>query len=215
MSTKTSADYQREFRRRLRDKGLVKKDVWILPEHAEQLAVLEKQLRIKQCGAVVLTEPATSSVSSANTHQKWDCQSLYHALRQQTLFNTHKASIEYVEGINPAIYMVMDELGGLQLFLSVNGEQIIVESVLWPQSAVADDQGFNEAILRTHKYFPLSTISLERAKDGVDYYMMFGALSSSSLLANIVFEIEVLAENVVQAAAAYADYLVVDPTVLS
>jgi uncharacterized protein YjfI (DUF2170 family) len=36
---------------------------------------------------------------------------------------------------------------------------------------------------------------------------MFGALSSSSILDNVVFEIEVLASNVIQATEAYADFL--------
>ncbi len=36
---------------------------------------------------------------------------------------------------------------------------------------------------------------------------MFGALSSSSDLANVVFEIEMLASNVIQATEAYAEFL--------
>jgi len=67
--------------------------------------------------------------------------------------------------------------------------------------------GFNDAVLRTHKYFPLSTISLDKLGDDGDYYHMFGALSSSSILHNVVFEIEVLANNVIQATEAYSEFL--------
>jgi uncharacterized protein YjfI (DUF2170 family) len=43
--------------------------------------------------------------------------------------------------------------------------------------------------------------------DGDDCYHMFGALSSQSSLQNIVFEIEMLASNVIQATQAYAEFL--------
>ena len=101
----------------------------------------------------------------------------------------------------------MGEYGDLPVFLTVSGEQIIVESILWSVDEVADVNGFNDAILRTHKYFPLSTISLDQLGQSGDYYHMFGALSSTSILSNVVFEIEVLASNVIQATEAYSEFL--------
>ena len=44
MEHKTSAHYQRLHRQRLREQGLVKKEVWILPEHSPLLQRLEKQM---------------------------------------------------------------------------------------------------------------------------------------------------------------------------
>jgi hypothetical protein len=41
MQKKSSAHYQREYRNRLREQGLVKKEVWILPENARRLAMFE------------------------------------------------------------------------------------------------------------------------------------------------------------------------------
>ena len=93
------------------------------------------------------------------------------------------------------------------IFATVFGEQIIVESVLCPQSDVSDVQRFNETILRTHKYFPLSTISLDTLADGESYYHMFGSLSATSRMLNIMFEIEILARNVIQATEAYEEFL--------
>jgi uncharacterized protein YjfI (DUF2170 family) len=103
--------------------------------------------------------------------------------------------------------MVMYEYGDLPIFLTVSGEQIVVESMLWSASEVKDLVLFNETVLRTHKYFPLSNISLDKL-DGDDCYHMFGALSSASSLQNIIFEIEILASNVIQATEAYADFLI-------
>ena len=103
----------------------------------------------------------------------------------------------------------MKEFGDLPVFLTVSGEQIIAESILWAVDEVADVDRFNDAILRTHKFFPLSTISLDSLGSNGDYYQMFGALSSTSLLQNVVFEIEVLASNVIHATEAYAEFLTI------
>jgi len=65
--------------------------------------------------------------------------------------------------------------------------------------ATSDTAKFNEYVLRTHKFLPLSTISLETDITHGDYYYMFGALSASSSINEIVLEIETLAENTIQA----------------
>lgn len=202
MNTKSSAHYQREYRKRLREQGLVKKEVWILPENAKRLSILEKQLRVQEGlnrsnGEIAMTDKINS----------WTTVSLFEALKESELFSGGQATIELIDGVEPALHVVMGEYGDLPLFLTVAGEQIIVESVLWSVAEVKDVAGFNEAVLRTHKYFPLSTISLDSVGADGDYYLMFGALSSTSILHNVVFEIEVLASNVIQATEAYSEFL--------
>jgi uncharacterized protein YjfI (DUF2170 family) len=201
MKAKSSAYYQREYRRRLREQGLVKKEVWVLPEHAKQLALLEKRLRlpggmVESAGEMMMTE----------TTQRWTTSSLLEALQGTELLSQGRASVEVIEGVDPALHLVMHEYGDLPVFMTVSGDQIIVESVLWPATDVVDMRAFNDAVLRTHKYLPLSTISLDTI-DGEDYYHMFGALSATSILANVVFELEVLASNVIQATEAYDEFL--------
>lgn len=212
MKAKTSADYQREFRKRLREKGLVKKEVWILPEHTPRLSIVEKQLRIATDNGIQINQAQIDldedGLLSTQSAVLWSNSQLFEALAKEDLFVSEQASIELIEGIEPALYLIMHDYGDLEVFLNVTGEQVIVESILWPKADVVDITAFNDAVLRTHKYFPLSTISLEQGSDGVDYYMMFGALSSASLLSNIVYEIEVLASNVIQAANAYAEFIV-------
>lgn len=202
MKAKSSAYYQREYRKRLREQGLVKKEVWICPEHARQLAEIERQLRVfdglnRVTGVTMMTENINL----------WTSTSLYQALQETDLFIKGQASIELIEGVEPALHIVMKEYGDLPVFVTVAGEQIIVESVLWSRSEVTDVHRFNETVLRTHKYFPLSNISLDKAGADDDYYQMFGALSASSSLQNVVFEIEVLANNVIQATEAYSEFL--------
>lgn len=207
MKEKTSAHYQREYRRRLRDLGLVKKEVWILPDNSKWLAKFEKLLRDKfdesnlDKGVLAMTEI-----------KRWTTVDLYEALAVDPLFNGDLGSIELIDGVAPTIHVVMHEYGDLPLFVSVSGDQILVEAVLWPLEDVVDVAGFNDAVLRTHKFFPLSTISLDSLGNGKDYYQMFGALSASSILPNIVFEIEVLASNVIQATEAYGEFLTAPKT---
>ncbi|OZG71798.1 hypothetical protein BTA51_19415 [Hahella sp. CCB-MM4] len=211
MNKKTSAHYQREYRRRMREQGLIKKEIWILPENSKKLATIERLLRQSGDFSNQIKLLSEGEVIMENV-TLWTTQSLFKALSEEELFKSERATIELIEGAEPSLLILMREYGELPIFVTVAGEQIIAESVLWPLSEVVDVAGFNEAVLRTHKYFPLSTISLDKVEDDEDYYHMFGALSSTSILSNIVFEIEVLASNVIQAAEAYSEYLSVAVT---
>lgn len=202
MKAKSSAHYQREYRKRLREQGLVKKEVWVLPEHAKTLSSVEAQLRQPSGLTDWSGENAMSEVRSV-----WTTPVLLEALEKDDLFASGRANIELIEGMEPSLLIEMKDFGDLPVFLSVVGEQIIVESVLWSIEDVKELAEFNHAVLKTHKYFPLSTISLENVKGRPDHYYMFGALSATSLLSNVVFEIEVLASNVIQATEAYAEFL--------
>jgi uncharacterized protein len=201
---KTSADYQREFRRRLREQGLVKKEVWIRPENSGLLLVVERRLR-----GVIGNQPAhEGALPMSEVSETWTSPSLYEALRLDPLFTGERATIELIEGDGGlALHIVMHEYGDLPIYMSVAGGQIVAESVLWPLSAVRHVAAFNDVVLRTHKYFPLSSIGLEKGADGDHVYLMFGALSAKTDLPNVVFEIEVLASNVIQATEAYREYL--------
>lgn len=202
METKTSAHYQRQYRQRLREQGLVKKEVWILPEHARELLNVEKQLRQPVGVAPLLTQESSMTAVVS----MWTTAKLYDALTSIEKVKNKEISIELVEGTDPSLHLIMHDFGDLPIFISVVGEQIIVESVLWATKLVKDSQQFNEEVLRTHKLFPLSTIGIERLADD-DFYTMHGALSSESSLSNVMFEIQMLADNVIKATEAYIDYL--------
>lgn len=182
MSKKTSAYYQREYRRKLREQGLVKKEIWIRPENAKRLAALEKHLRKADLST---TSPGEEMMTMKSP--EWTTTTLYEALQNVELFTTGQASLELIEGIESSLHIVMHEYGDLPIFLTVSGEQIIAEVVLWAISDVKDPSAFNETLLRTHKYFPLSSVSLDSMSGDDDYYHMFGALSSSSILTSRCF----------------------------
>ena len=208
MQKKSSAHYQREYRNRLREQGLVKKEVWILPVNARRLAMFELELRVsaKQVVSSGLLQ-AKGESRMTDVVNRWTTASLYDALTKADMFTARRADLELIDGVSPALHIVMYEYGDLPLFLTVAGEQIVVEAMLWSVYEVNNPPLFNETVLRTHKYFPLSNISLDKM-DGDDCYHMFGALSSASSLQDVILEIEMLASNVIQATEAYSEFLI-------
>jgi len=202
MKTKSSAHYQRQYRKRLRERGLIKKEVWVLPENARLLTAYEKELR--KSSPEINNQQAFMMVEQ---NEQWTTEKCFNALSDLSRFTKGEASIELIEGLNPSIYIQMHDFGDLPIYCSVSGEQIIVESVLWAATDIKDKNDFNEMILRSHKYFPLSTICLDQGADGLSYYFMLGALSATAKLSNILFEIEMLASNVINVTEAYADFL--------
>lgn len=204
MERRSSAYYQRRHRERLRDKGLVKKELWVLPEFAEELLAVERRMREPRGAA-----PGRGRVESTMSDGKvWTAEGLFDALAQAETFVYGESHVELIDGAQASLHLVMGDYGDLPLFLAVVGEQIVVEALLWPVSHVRDAAAFNEEVLRTHKViFPLSTIGIETLADGESVYMMFGSLSAGSSLSNVLYEIETLADNVIKATEAYEQQL--------
>ena len=198
MSTKSSY-YQSRYRSRLREKGYVKREIWIPPEHSAILKDCETALR----AGVSPIIPNAATESEMSEDGNWTTETLHEALSQSESAMESSMNVELVAGIDPAILITMSEFGDLPLLLSVSGSQILVETLLWPVDEVKDTAAFNELILKTHKLLPLSTFGIRHGPDGRDYYEMFGSLSAGSILESVQFEIETLADNAMQAAEAY------------
>lgn len=95
---------------------------------------------------------------------------------------------------------------GLDAFIAISGEQILVESILFAKSQVKDTVGLNEEILKTHHIFPLTAVAITSV-DGEEYYMAFGALSSKSAPETLMIEVELLFSNLPGFLEAYEAYL--------
>ncbi len=201
MTGKTSAYYQSRYRARLKKQGLVKREVWIPAEHAKTLKHCEEALRQGNLPII----PKTKRKTSMSQDETGTTESLFEALKESEPARGGDIDVELVEGAEPGIHLIMKEFGDLPLFMSVSGGQIIVDTLLWPLDDVTDRAAFNEMALRTHKYFPLSTFGISQGPDGRDYYEMFGALGAGSILDSVLFEIETLADNVLQAVEACRD----------
>lgn len=197
---KASTLHVRNYRERMREQGLVKKDVWIRPEYAEELAAIEKSMRECERDAGIPYLPAQSSEAG------WTVPAIRHALAQTSTVRDGLMSVETIEGGEPSLHLILHNYGDLSVFLAVGGEQILVEAYLWPVDEVIDQAAFNAHVLSTHVLLPLSVIGLQRI-GGANGYVMFGALDAHSSLANLIFEIDTLADNVIHATEAYQPYL--------
>lgn len=95
---------------------------------------------------------------------------------------------------------------GIDAWLAISGEQILVESLLFSSSEVKNKNGLNEEILKTHMLFPLTTVGISMV-GSEEYYTAFGALSSQSKEESIMIEIDTLFQNVEAFLDAYQIYL--------
>jgi uncharacterized protein YjfI (DUF2170 family) len=206
MERRSSAFYQRRHRDRLREQGLVKKELWVLPEYADELAAVERRMRQPRGPAAPAPTMRTEGGGAMPDKTLWTATALCDALAVSDRVRLGAISVELVEGAEPGLYLTMHDYGDLPLYMAVVGRQIVVEAMLWPVSQVRDPVGFNEELLRTHKLFPLSTLGIETIDDEA-VYIMFGALSSASSLADVLFEAETLADNVIRATEAYEWHL--------
>jgi uncharacterized protein YjfI (DUF2170 family) len=114
-------------------------------------------------------------------------------------------TVELLDSADPAIGVTLSAYGDMQVLVVVSGNQISVTTVLAPASRVADRAGFNEACLRINPINPLSNLGLSQI-DGEDVYIVFGELSSRASIRDVEEEIDVLAQNAVDAIEVLAPY---------
>lgn len=95
---------------------------------------------------------------------------------------------------------------GLDAYIAISGDQILVESILFAKGQVTDTGALNEEILKTHHIFPLTAIALTKL-DEQEYYMAFGALSSKSAAETLMIEVELLFSNLPGFLEAYENFL--------
>ncbi len=95
---------------------------------------------------------------------------------------------------------------GIDAYVSLGGDQIIVESLLFAKSQVSNTAALNDAVLRTHKFFPLTTVGVVNVENA-EYYAAFGALSINSSEDSIRLEIDFLFQNVEVMLDAYEEFI--------
>ncbi|WP_100643245.1 DUF2170 family protein [Alteromonas facilis] len=126
----------------------------------------------------------------------WDLQQLTQLLTEQS---------QYVVTEEEHCLLIANE-DGIDAWLAISGEQILVESLLFAVSEVQDTTALNDEILRTHMIFPLTTVGISSVA-GDDYYTAFGSLSAQSKGESVLIEIETLFQNVAAFLDAYQSHL--------
>lgn len=207
MEQKTSAHYQRLHRQRLREMGLVKKEVWILPEYGAVLQQWEKQMRIARPRPDSMVFNPQEGAMDSSRHTYRDIHDLAGDLQQSRLVRDGRLRIEVLEGTDASLLVSLPEFGDLPVHVALSGEQLVVEAFLWPADQVNDRAGLNEQMLRLQKLFPFTTMALEPQAHGGEGYVMFAALHACSSEDDVIAEILTLADSVIQATEALASYL--------
>jgi uncharacterized protein YjfI (DUF2170 family) len=95
---------------------------------------------------------------------------------------------------------------GIDAWVAISGEQILVETLLFAKTEVIDCDALNEEILKTHMIFPLTTVGISRVA-GEEYYTAFGSLSSQSKAESVMIELTTLFQNVEAFLDAYHEHL--------
>jgi len=150
----------------------------------------------------------TASIAVADATQRWTVQTLYNALQQDNLVKSGEAKLEMLAGADSVINVTMTEVGELPIQVSVAGEIIVAQVMLWERSLVKDPAAFHESVMVAEKMFELANISLDQLSNGTWVYVMYGSLRSTTALVDIIFELQTLAVNVIEAAEAFSDHLV-------
>ena len=195
----TGAEYQKLFRQRIAEQGLVRKDAWILPEHAAVLFAVAKALQ-KPGTRIHIQEGITTMAQKIES-----AQSLRDKLATQ--FAGKPVEITLLQGIDSVVQLKLGDHGDLPISVAIAGEVIIAQAVLWPESQVQDTASFNRQVMLSEKLFGLANISLDRGPDGQIYYVAYGALRAESTPEDIAYEIEALAHSVLDIAETFRPYL--------
>ncbi len=109
-----------------------------------------------------------------------------------------------LSGEGETLIATFPDAGGLNVVMTVSGEQILASTLLWPRDEQDEPHAFEEHALRIHKLLPLSTFGITTL-GGRDWYELFGALSARSTLDDVVRELRFLATNAVDMAEARGD----------
>jgi hypothetical protein len=195
---------QQTRRQKLREEGLVMREVWIQPQHAPVLLKVEKLLRKPNAHPLI---HALKGVSAAMSTGPVTTQTLLPDLQAGSLGSSRRYTFSLVEGLEPVIQAVAHDYGDVHVFIAVTGDIAIAQATLFPVARVRDTARLNDRILRTEKLFDLANISIDTHPDGAEFYVIYGALRATSSLSDIEFEIDTLARNAVDAAGAYREFV--------
>lgn len=207
MEQKTSAHYQRLHRQRLREQGLVKKEVWILPEYGAALQQIEKQMRIARQRPDSMVSHSKEGGMDNGRQASRDIHAIAQDLQDSALARNGRLRIEVLEGADASVLVSLPDFGDLPVHVALSGAQLVAQAFLWPASQVRDRAGLNEQMLRLQKLFPFTTMALEPQSRSGDGYVMFAPLPPGGSGDDLMAEILTLADSVIQATEALAHYL--------
>lgn len=108
-------------------------------------------------------------------------------------------SAAHVDG-SDVLEVTVASAGDFILHVAVGEAQILTSAMLWPRDSQEDPEAFEAMMLRTHKaLLPLCALSIDTV-DGREFYELFGAVSRSASIGEILEEFSLIAESALELA---------------
>lgn len=130
----------------------------------------------------------------------WTVRALKAALDDAPGRGADEISIGVLEGSDDILLATMHWHGDLEIYISVSDQQVAASALLWPVDEQEDRHAFNEFLLKAQKLVPLSNFGITEV-GGRDYYELFGELSTTTSIEDILIELRTLAENAIEVAS--------------
>ncbi len=130
----------------------------------------------------------------------WTASGLVEAL--QALPDASSEDMEFVAAseTKDVFEVHMKNAGDVVLFVVVSPAQITTSTILWGRDELDDPEAFEAFMLRSHRtLMPLSALSIGKIGDR-EYHELFGTMSSTSPVTEILEEFKVIAENAIELA---------------
>ncbi|MBO9708544.1 MAG: YjfI family protein [Caulobacter sp.] len=130
----------------------------------------------------------------------WTVRSLKAALDDAPGRGADELTARVLEGAEPILLVTMHWQGDLEIYVSVSDQQVAASTLLWPVDEQEDRHAFNEFLLKAQKLVPLSNFGISTVGER-DYYELFGEISTTSPIEDILIELRALASNAIDAAS--------------
>ncbi|MDG2531431.1 DUF2170 domain-containing protein [Caulobacter zeae] len=130
----------------------------------------------------------------------WTVRSLKAALDEAPGRGADEITVSVLEGADEILLATMHWHGDLEIYISVSDQQVAASALLWPVDEQEDRHAFNEFLLKAQKLVPLSNFGI-CVVGGRDYYELFGELSTTTSIEDILIELRTLAENAIEVAS--------------
>lgn len=130
----------------------------------------------------------------------WTVRSLKAALDEAPGRGADEITVSVLDGADEILLATMHWHGDLEIYISVSDQQVAASALLWPVDEQEDRHAFNEFLLKAQKLVPLSNFGI-CVVGGRDYYELFGELSTTTTIEDILIELRTLAENAIEVAS--------------
>lgn len=121
--------------------------------------------------------------------KKWTLADLISSLKENDI-NAEKHG--------DVIVVVMEDFGELPVLITVGETQIVMKVDLYPANSAGNQALVNETFLRMNDTLPMSNISIYNDAKGEAIYALSGQMAVSTIIENIILELDILADNALE-----------------